>query len=871
MNKKFVFVIIVWVLSYLPIGAMPMERSVFARLFDKARLYSETFPAEKVFLHFDNTSYYQGDSIWIKAYVVNACNDSLSNISKPLYVELVDQLGNIVDRRIVKLSNGEGQCCIPLDNAFFTGYFEVRAFTKWMLGFNPSSYFSQVIPIYNKRKTLQEQRSIANYGLDNSMNKRPVVKEQSLSMRFFPEGGQLIRGLPSMVAFETESKDSGLVDIKGILYDENGKALMPIASLHNGIGSFMYSPGDKPSYIQVEYKGKEYKFLQPLAADSGYVMHVDNRDSVLELSVSRKYVENKEPVALFVFSKSVPLLYHELDFKNNNSVSLDVDTKGLSAGVCHILLVNSTGKVICDRPCFIYPSKRVNGIVSTDKSIYKPYEKIICKLKFIGDDHKPIRNARLSMSVRNDILSDYREYDNDVTTEFALTSELKGYIESPHYYLIDKNVNRRRQLDNLLLVRAMGKYDYSSIYSGNNQPKYMPEDRLELTGQVKSLFGKLQKNLNTSFVLRKDSSYYAGMITTDSTGSFKVPIDNLEGVAETFIQTKKDGKQNNRWANVLLSRNFAPALKTLDFQETHPLWDNKLINKKSILVVDSAYNKSLADNAVILDDVVVLGKKKLNVNNYVKIFNRNLLGYYDVRRFLDNERDNGREIMDLPDLLQKLNNNIHVNMSYYSDADTSEYNSNRSDAITYRNVPITFYVNGQKVGFLFIRNDIDKIKSMCFYKDNTGNDDNVYNISGNDITRKQQTDYWSGMQLNNNHDINSVNDAVICSISTDDNWDAERNNGRTRGIRHTYVQGYSAPCDFHSPQYETEKIDASDKRRTLYWNPNLSTDNNGEVTIELYNSSSTSSVLIDAALYDKNEAFHTCYDSYSQYLFHDNK
>ena len=79
------------------------------------------------------------------------------------------------------------------------------------------------------------------------------------------------------------------------------------------------------------------------------------------------------------------------------------------------------------------------------------------------------------------------------------------------------------------------------------------------------------------------------------------------------------------------------------------------------------------------------------------------------------------------------------------------------------------------------------------------------------------------------------------------------------------------PCDFHSPQYETEKTDASDKRRTLYWNPNLCTDDNGEITVELYNSSTTSSVLIDAALYDKSESFHICYDSYSQYLFHDNK
>jgi len=50
--------------------------------------FSCNIPQEKVYLHFDNTSYYQGDNIWFKCYVVTSGLNQLSPWSKTLYVEL---------------------------------------------------------------------------------------------------------------------------------------------------------------------------------------------------------------------------------------------------------------------------------------------------------------------------------------------------------------------------------------------------------------------------------------------------------------------------------------------------------------------------------------------------------------------------------------------------------------------------------------------------------------------------------------------------------------------------------------------------------------------------------------------------------------
>ena len=204
-------------LMLLPLSAMAQAESVFDRLFAQAENFAKSFPREKVHLHFDNTSYYQGDTIWFKAYVVTADDNKPSAISRPLYVDLLDQLGNIVDQQIVKIENGTGEGQISLVGRYFTGYYEVRAYTKWMLATDNAQYFTRTFPVYRKRIAGEEARSIAHYHMDKSMKQRPVEKVKKITARFFPEGGRLVKGLTSVVGIETLSEEEGWVNVSGYL------------------------------------------------------------------------------------------------------------------------------------------------------------------------------------------------------------------------------------------------------------------------------------------------------------------------------------------------------------------------------------------------------------------------------------------------------------------------------------------------------------------------------------------------------------------------------------------------------------------------------------------------------------------------------
>jgi hypothetical protein len=77
--------------------------TIFSRYFRYAQNFADSYPREKVSLHLDNASYYLGDTIWFKAYVVTAEQNLPTTISKPLYVELLDQLSTLRKKADCKL------------------------------------------------------------------------------------------------------------------------------------------------------------------------------------------------------------------------------------------------------------------------------------------------------------------------------------------------------------------------------------------------------------------------------------------------------------------------------------------------------------------------------------------------------------------------------------------------------------------------------------------------------------------------------------------------------------------------------------------------------------------------------------------------
>lgn len=178
--------------------------------------FGNMVPQEKVYLHLDNTSYYHGDNIWFAAYVVSAFDNRPEVLSRTLYVELLDPGGVVVERRVLPIDKGRCHGEFSLTQLpFRSGYYEVRAYTKYMLNFDSRGIFSRVIPVFDSPAVEGDyaDRRLARYDdLKYEMKRPRTPRERNVSMRFYPEGGHLVTGLPSRVAFEaTDGADSRLM------------------------------------------------------------------------------------------------------------------------------------------------------------------------------------------------------------------------------------------------------------------------------------------------------------------------------------------------------------------------------------------------------------------------------------------------------------------------------------------------------------------------------------------------------------------------------------------------------------------------------------------------------------------------------------
>ena len=114
MKNKLIFLSLLFSLPVLG-QELDVEASKLAPYIQALDNFSKNISQEKVYLHFDNTSYYQGDNIWFKCYVVTAGQLQLSRLSKTLYVELLNPGGEIVHKRILKIENGQCHGEFPLN------------------------------------------------------------------------------------------------------------------------------------------------------------------------------------------------------------------------------------------------------------------------------------------------------------------------------------------------------------------------------------------------------------------------------------------------------------------------------------------------------------------------------------------------------------------------------------------------------------------------------------------------------------------------------------------------------------------------------------------------------------------------------------
>lgn len=817
-------------LCILSISGIAQE-SIGSRIATAINNFNTRYPREKVFVHLDNTAYYLNEIIWWKAYLFRTDNDSLGSLSRVLYVELIDPSGQVVqtEKSVVEKGTANGQ--FLLGRFTQSGFYQVRAYTRYMLNWGTDGVSSRVIPVFKKpahegdysEKAISAQPSFSVDG------KNPDAVNGDSSryfVHFYPEGGQMVTGLKGNVAFEVTDGLGRAVSATGKLIVDN-KAVAKVSTLHEGRGVFSYTPGRSRASLQLVLPdGKKKDFELPEADGAGCTMTVDatGPDDITWTVHTSKGITSKGLVTLLIHNGRA------------REVVSPLARKDMPNGCSQLVLVNSGGDLLCSRMVFNYPHAMGRGLkVTMNDSTIWPDKEMSLQLKTVPD-------ASLSLSVcdaETQLVAD----THNAATWYLLSSDLKGYIHNPEYYLEADDELHRKATDLLMLVQGWRKYDVESMDGAKDWEKTYPiEQGLLVDGRLKPYNRRSKVNgANLSIELTSRlGSRLSGNVTTDSTGYYVFTVPDCVGEWNMRMHTTLNDKSKRYYITV--NREFSPSVSM-------PTWysmnNDASIKPDFTFSLDKGHIDSIPMDlrAHWLKNVEVKARKVWK--NPRAFWEREGLGaryasvYYDMVKAADAITDRGEEAPTLIDWLKAHNSlfdgNDNITGEYCAKI---AYGNLYGDGPSYGGHGIMWIVNnwfvcGTSLGGLKAKDPtVDKEYATTNYHIpfDISEARSVYISTANDDWKR----FIAAPQFEGRHY------ATIFIYTRSDE-------PTPKGYRNTTFNAFTIKEDYKQMMSLTGSDMAGfDYRRTLYWNPNVELDGEGKSNLKFKDNSTSRHFTVSA-------------------------
>jgi TonB-dependent SusC/RagA subfamily outer membrane receptor len=421
----------------------------------------EKYPQEKVYLHLDKQTYITGENIWFKVYFLDATTHKTSTHSNILIVELINSFGKTLMTRLLKLNEGYAMGDFKIYDTVPSGLYEIRAYTSWMRNFGDDYFFKRQIEIVNPEFSRQLYRDdkLANKRLKN----KSIRKSEKLDVQFFPEGGDLVAGLESRVAFKAVNELGQGVDIKGEIHNKKGDLITEFQSFYQGMGAFFIKPVEGEKYYAKILLGKEKydEVLLPEPLKSGFTLSVNNLDSK-EITIKIKSTENNQWISLIGQTRG-KVYFNQSRVLESGSAEVKIPQDKFPTGITQLTLFNQSLVPQCERLIFINQNDFLNIGLETDRENYVSREKISIKINVRNPDNYPVV-ANFSLSVTGKDYNDNRgDFYSGIISYLVLSSDLKGRIQAPEKYFEKNTPETREALDYLMMTQGWRRFKWENV------------------------------------------------------------------------------------------------------------------------------------------------------------------------------------------------------------------------------------------------------------------------------------------------------------------------------------------------------------------------------------------------------------------------
>lgn len=817
---------------------------------------------EKIYLHTSHVFFTPGEDVFFKLYLVHAQDNTPSAVSNIVYVDVINPSGNVVQKNIYPVENGYAEGSYTFGEEVPGGIYKLRAYTAWMKNEKDSTFFvkeltlQQVIsPRILMKLNLPQKgygpgdevtadfsaRNLAdrpvkdhaakytvsiggqahqthifqtdaegkakikfrlppsldtNDGLLNislqydayveAISRSIPITLNRIDLQFMPEGGTLVAGIPANMAFKAVNEFGKPVDIKGAVYDQHGGLISSLESFHGGMGQFTFTPqsGNRYEAKITSPAGISKQYMLPNAAANGLCMQITPEGGMLRMKLTS--TQNEE---IKITGRTKDRLYftQQIFFKKGTQ-TVTINPQLFPPGIARFTVSRANGLPLAERIVFLNGQKMLQVQLTADKNKYMPREKVTLQLKTLDESGNGVP-SNFSLAVLDDkrwTLADDKQ--DHITSWLMMSSELKGRIEEPQFYFKKEEQKAPAALDLLMLTHGYRYFDYIPAVEKDGRLQFAPDVQNIITGMVRN--GKGQPVKAKVWLAGLYGSQNVIQLVTGEDGVFYFPdlkvnenyflvAQSLRSKEKVTVQVTENGigTDRSRLSQYVINR---PPEGTVPEMAVLPAGD---MDEKR------------------LQEVVVIGfgmqKSRMNVSGLAVTTQQEVLG------------------ATAGALLQGRVPGLAV---------VQEANPGQGNKIMIRgtttlagdNQPLII-VDGVPVAKLDGNLNPNEIASVYVLKNA-----NATAIYGN------RASYGVIIIETKKHGQKRIKWNLTPKVHYGSK--AIRVNG----------PGYTPVRSFYAPQYtSTVTTERTDFRETIYWNPVVQTDNNGEASVSFYNSDAT--------------------------------
>jgi hypothetical protein len=462
------------------------------------RQTDEKYPQEKIHLLLNKEAYVAGETILFKAYLFAGYVQSF--ISANLYVELYNNKKELIAKTQLPLVNAMGEGSLALSTKNAEGVYYLRAYTKWMMNFDPAFQYLAEVPVYNPSSSL-------------ALTKAPINWTASV----FPESGIILAGEENKISVRLKTTGSFPGKWNGFVTEETDslKKLVSFHSHNSQFASFMFTPRAGKKYLLTlsdEQNNTRTLSMEPAA--SGLLLRAAQDKNRIRVQMIFKGMKEGGKGYKLLAQMQGQLVYSAIINKPDTAIQIFLPADKMMSGILHLTLFDKDEKAVAERLVFVKVDNAPGDLLSPVEINKKSKGENIW---MIAADSALSQTLAVAVDDTAGILPRKRNIYSDLWL-----GDFTSRIDNPGWYFQADSL-RPDALDALLISEKWTRFHWDDMISGTYpQIRHQPEGFLSYTA-IATIKDKpvAEETLNLLFRF-KDSITQLAQVKTDRQGKFEL-------------------------------------------------------------------------------------------------------------------------------------------------------------------------------------------------------------------------------------------------------------------------------------------------------------------------------------------------------------